>query len=214
MRLTVFDLDHTLIKANSSFRFGFFLYKAHFFSFWTLLSCLSDYARHKWFGMSIKDLHGNAFVKIFKGRSYSEICRLADQFLSESSSSLQNNLVAARLKKCQEARAHILLLSSSPDFLVERFASHFQVSDFRATVYNTDTAGKFSSISQVMEGENKAHCLKAMIDQLNIPQSAITVYSDSHLDLPILNMAGEPICVGPDCQLMRICLQKGWEILK
>jgi phosphoserine phosphatase len=64
-----------------------------------------------------------------------------------------------------------------------------------------------------MEGQNKADYLKGLIQQLNMDRTAITVYSDSYLDLPLLNMAGRAIGVGPDHRLKRICLQKGWEIL-
>ncbi len=82
MRLVIFDLDHTLLKVNSSFYFGFFLYRRKFFSFWTLLKCLNDYARYKWFRMSIYDLHTKTFKRLFKGRALNEISSYVDQFFN------------------------------------------------------------------------------------------------------------------------------------
>lgn len=213
MRLTIFDLDHTLLTANSSFRFGFFLFRKRFFSLWTLLTCCAIYARHKWLGMSIHQLHSKTFARLFKGCLLADISRYVNQFLIESLSAMLNDSVVQRLKQAQNQGDHVLILSSSPDFLVKAIAGRLQVPHWSATIYECDEKGKLSAIKQVMEGQDKADYLKKLMDQLQVAQSALTVYSDSYLDLPILKMAGKAIAVGPDSHLKRISLQNGWEIL-
>lgn len=213
MRLIIFDLDHTLLTANSSFRFGSFLYQKHFFSFWTLIGCLSDYARYKWMGMSIYDLHIKTFDRLFKRRSLADIRSYVVQFLNESLDAMLYFPVVQRLKQAQKQGDHVVILSSAPDFLVEEIARRLQVPHWKATIYQSDEKGQFMTISQVMEGKDKAKYLKEFSAQMQFPQSAITVYSDSYLDLPILKMAGQAIAVRPDSHLKRICLQNGWEIL-
>lgn len=213
MRLIVFDLDHTLLTANSSFRFGSFLYKRQFFSFWTLLGCLYHYSRYKWMGMSIYELHTKTFDSLFKGSSLIDIRHYVNQFLTDFLDAMLYFPVVQRLKQAQAQRDHVLILSSAPDFLVEGIATRLQVDHWKATIYQADENGKLIAISQVMEGEDKAKYLKNLAAQMQISSSEITVYSDSYLDLPILKMAGEAIAVRPDSHLKKICLQKGWKIL-
>jgi len=211
--LIVFDLDHTLLKANISFRFGQFLYQQNFFSLWTLLGCLSDYARHQWVGMSLSALHTRTFVRLFNGRALSDLCDHADQFLTESLPSLLSDPVLQRLRKGQKEGKDILILSSSPDFLVREVARHLHVPEGRGTLYQVNSEGKLIAVLHVMDGQAKADNLREVVDRRQLPSSAITVYSDSHLDLPLLRMAGEAIGVRPDGRLRRVCLENGWEIM-
>lgn len=213
MKLIVFDLDHTLLVANSSFRFGIFLYQQKIFSFWTLLGCLHDYARHKWLGMSVQTLHARTFSRLFKGACSKEIRRHVDQFLTAELTSMLYAPVIQRLQAAQARGDLVLILSSSPDFLVEAIAERLQVPQWEATRYQIDKEGKFAAITSVMEGENKAHYVQGLVAQLPISLSNVTVYSDSHLDVPLLQLAGQAVGVRPDHRLRRICEQNGWEIL-
>lgn len=212
MRLIVFDLDHTLLNANSSFRFGSFLYRHKFFSFKTLLGCLSDYIRHKWLGMTIHDLHAQTFARLFEGCLLADIDHYVDIFLTESLNDMLHEPVVQRLKVAQKQGDYILILSSSPDFLVKEIARRLQVMDWKATIYESDQQGVLIAV-HVMCGEDKAQYVKKLADQMSLSRSDITVYSDSHLDLPILKMAGQAVAVGPNFYLKRLCLQNGWEIL-
>jgi hypothetical protein len=40
-----------------------------------------------------------------------------------------------------------------------------------------------------------------------------TAYSDSHTDLPFLEVVGNPVVVNPDRDLRRIARERGWPIL-
>lgn len=213
MHLSVFDLDHTLININSSFHFGLYLYRQKFFSFSKLVACLSDYARHKWLGLSVQTLHARAFARLFKGHALSDIRHHVDQFLTEHLTSFLYEPVVQRLKAAQTQGNYTLILSSSPDFLVGAIAHRLGVSQWKATVYQADTKGKLMSIAHVLEGQDKADYLKNLAHQMRVPLSATTVYSDSYLDLPVLKIAGQAIGVDPDSHLKRVCLQNGWEIL-
>lgn len=213
MRLAVFDLDHTLLTANSSVRFGSFLYQQNFFSFWSLLGCLSAYARHKWFGMSIHDLHQKTFTHLFKGRLISDVQKYADQFLDSSLDGMLYEPVVQKLKQAQAQGDTVIILSSSPHFLVEAIAQRLHVERWQATFYQSNEQGMLTGVAQAFEGEYKALYLKKLSNDLNFLRSDMTVYSDSHLDLPILKMAGRAIGVKPDFYLKKMCKQNGWEIL-
>lgn len=211
--MVIFDLDHTLLTQNSSFRFGFYLFRRHFFSFWTLLHSLSDYARHKWFGMSLHELHAKSFDRIFKGKSLPLIGSYVNSFLDLHLCSMLYLPAISRLKEAQTKGDFLIILSSSPDFLVREIAKRLNVNEWEATTYQTDSRGCFISLSKVKDGEDKAISMKCLTSKMNLPLSAVTVYSDSHLDLPLLKIAGKSIGVAPTRQLKRICLENGWEII-
>lgn len=213
MRLIVFDLDHTLLTANSSFRFGSFLYQQNFFPFWALLKALTAYARHKWLRMSIHDLHWKTFLYLFKGRSIVDVQAYVNRFLDVALDDMLYSPAINRLKQAQARGDKVLILSSSPHFLVEPIAKRLNVQNWQATLYQSNEQGILIGIAQAFEGEYKADYLKQFSTELNFHRSDMTVYSDSHLDLPILKMAGQAIGVRPDSHLTEICLQNGWEIL-
>ena len=213
MNLTVFDLDHTLLKVNSSFRFGSFLYKNSYFSCWRAFACISDYFRYEWFGLSIYELHHRIFRRLFEGRNSLEICNFAAKFLTESFEEMLYSPALERLNEAMARGDYVVILSSSPDFLVEQIANRLHVVHWKGTKYCTNEQGFFYRIASVMEGEEKAKVLAELSENLKLSKENITVYSDSHLDLPMLNMAGRPVGADPNFQLKRICLRNGWEII-
>jgi HAD superfamily phosphoserine phosphatase-like hydrolase len=127
--------------------------------------------------------------------------------------SLINEPILHRLRTAQSAGHHVLILSSSPDFLVSEIASRLNVGSWKATSYQVNDHGKFDTISHVMGGYDKAEYVAEMSQQLSIPLNFVTVYSDSALDLPLLTIVGEAICVRPDDRLKGLCKQNGWEII-
>lgn len=213
MGLIVFDLDHTLLKGNSSYFFGWYLYRQKVFTFWTFLNSLGDYIRHKWCGLSLHALHNKVFASIFQGSCRDEIESYADCFLKESLPHLLSQPLLKILKEGQARGDTVLLLSSSPEFLVKKVAEILGIERWGGTTYFVDDKGKFTSISHIMEGGDKARYVSLLAKNLSIPLSAVSVYSDSHLDLPLFNLAGRAICVDPDRQLKKICKQNGWDMI-
>lgn len=211
--LSVFDLDHTLLKVNCSFRFGFYLYKQNFFSSFKLLSCLAYYIRHKFLGLSICRLHEKVFDNLFKCRKIEDIHRYVQLFLDKEFDSMLYDPTIKRLKKAQSLGHHTLILSSSPDFLVQPIAIRLGVSDWKSSLYESDEAGRLIRISKILEGQGKANYIEEWIGKFQAYSISITAYSDSYLDLPILKIAQKAIGVLPDRRLRKICLKNGWEIL-
>jgi HAD superfamily phosphoserine phosphatase-like hydrolase len=211
--LSVFDLDHTLLTANSSYCFGIYLYRKKFFSFVTLFQCLSYYTRHKLFGMSIENLYQKTFLSLFKDRNMQEIENFAISFLDQEFQYMLYLPVIQRLIEAQQNGHYTVILSSSPDFLVRPIAARLGVHAWKASLYTKDQMGKINGISEVIEGHRKANYVHLLMEDLKIANSCTAVYSDSYLDLPVLKIAGKAIGVVPDRHLRKICLKNGWEII-
>ncbi len=211
-RLSVFDLDHTLLKVNTSYCFGWYLYQKGFFSFRTLVRCLSTYGVHKFGFISIPQLHRQTFRAIFYERFLSQVSGFVQPFLDQQLDSMVNIAVQTRLQEAQKEGEYTAILSSSPDFLVRPIAERLGINLWRATKYLTTPSGRFQEVN-VFAGEDKANAIKEMSKDLKIDLSHITVFSDSFLDLPMLLIAGKAVAVSPDSRLKKWSVNYGWEII-
>lgn len=212
--LTVFDLDHTLFRVNSSYEFGKYLYDRKILKTTDMVACIWQYFRHKTLGMSFHKLHSYIFWRIFYGRVVSVMSSYAQQFLDEKWDDLIDSRIVAMLEEAKQQDHRIVLLSSSPHFLVEAIGNRFDADNIQGTQYHHDGFGKFVSIGSVMDGEAKKEFILSLSKQHNIKSELITAYSDSYLDLSLLETVGKAVCVNPDRYLRRVCLRRGWKLLE
>ena len=211
-QVAVFDLDHTLVTANISFRYGLFLYRQGHLPFGKVLGLAAYYLRHKFFGMSISALHHRSFDCFFRGRSIQQLKIWTEQFLDAELEAALHTPAVDELRAAQAVGAHVALLSSSPDVLVEAVGHRLGVTNCLATRYRVDNGGVLCVVSELVSGQEKRNYLLQLYSTGYDP-AATYAYTDSILDLPLLEAAGRPIAVRPDRQLRRQCLLRGWNIL-
>jgi HAD superfamily hydrolase (TIGR01490 family) len=212
-RIAVFDLDKTLVKDNASYKFGSFLFAQRIFSVFSMLYCVSYYALHQVHILTIHQLHRALFNRLFRGHSLAFFCEMASSFIEQHIHTMAYQPAYQKLKEAKEQGHYTLLLSSSPDFLVEKMAAYFEVDEWAATPYLTDQEKRLTHLGPVFDGAAKADYLRDLMDKLSLPKGAVTAFSDSFLDLPLLESVGQPIAVNPDSRLKAICLKRNWEII-
>ncbi len=211
--VSLFDLDQTLLKENSSYLFGAYLYKNKVFPLSSMLYYVSCYTLHKIGKLSLQDLHGRIFKSLFYGKTASDFFKFASIFVNEKFDTLLYGPAIQRLYEAKRNGHFTAVLSSSPDFLVKIFAEKLNVDHWLATEYGIDHAGHFCKLSEVVQGDVKLNYVVDLSRRLNIPLSEFASYSDSYLDLPFLEGVGNPVGVNPDNKLRAICEQKAWEII-
>lgn len=212
-RLSVFDLDHTLFRGNSSYHFGRHLYHRGHLSTVQVAWALSCYLCHKAFGMSLFTLHRTIFP-LFRGRPQAELASEVSSFLDINLDALLFPPALTRLRQAQAAAERTLILSNSPSFLVEEIGWRLGVDESLGTVYGIDQSDRLCSVEQSFEGEQKAEYVRQAAGRWGTPMSNITAYSDSHLDLPLLEMVGHPIAVAPDVKLRKLALARQWTVME
>ena len=211
--ISIFDLDQTLFAVNSSFRFGLYLCEKKIFTRLSLLYIVGCNIRHKLGFLSIPKLHEESFKRLLLGRSLVTLKQLAKQFVAEYFEKL---IYLPAYEKFQQAKkeGHLtIILSSSPDFLVSQIAERFGVDKWQATTYAFDENQRFSTISKLMQGEDKALYIQNLLTQLGLNKKSVTAYSDSYLDLPFLLAAGTAVGVSPDRKLRAYCKQNRWSVI-
>ena len=212
LSISAFDLDHTLFSDNSSYRFGKYLCGKKLLSLRSLAFIIGCNIRHTAGFLPITQLHEKAFRRLFQGRSSLLVRQWAIDFLDEN---FENLLYSPAINKLKLAQAgHLtVILSSTPDFLVEPIAKRLNVSCWDATQYAVDKDQTFCHITKLVLGSDKASILDEMARRHNVPKHEIYAYSDSHLDVPFLMAAGTAYGVNPNRKLRSICRKNNWSII-
>lgn len=208
-----FDLDHTLLRINSSYYFGKYLYRQNYFSVFQLLQLGWPYFLHKTGALPIAELHRNIFKKLFYGQPLSFFREKIDLFVQKNFENLLYLPAIQQLRMAQDNGHFIAILSNSPDFIVEACANQLGIKNYLATSYAVDSSGCFTSINQIVEGCHKAQWAEKAARERGIKRENISVYTDSILDLPFLQIAGTKVAVNPDYRLNRLCLKNKWKVI-
>lgn len=213
LRARLFDLDRTLVQGNSSVAFCLYLVSKRVVPLFTLFYAMCYYVRHRFFGMGLKELHTAVFQRVLKGRSMALLEKYVDPFVCRYLSKCANAPVVAQLRLAQHLGEFTMILSNAPHFLVGRFAHFLGVDDWRATQYAVDMQQRLSEIKSVLQGRDKAHCVRELIRKFRMSKQNIVAYSDSYLDLPFLLAAGTPVVVNPDRKLHSLSRLRDWTVL-
>lgn len=211
--LSVFDLDQTLITSNCSFDFYWYLVSQNALPFSTLIFSIFYYLRHTFLRMPPSELHKKVFDRFLDGRAFERFEMHVTPFIEGYLDSVLYHPVFSELKLAQHLGYYTLLLSNSPDFLVKQIAQMLKVNHYEATRYALDKDQKFCHIATIMQGEEKAASVLKIAEGLGIERTAITAYSDSIWDLPLLEAVGTAVVINPDQRLKKISRQHKWKML-
>ncbi len=212
-RLSVFDLDHTLVKGNSSLNFCLYLVSKNVLPWFSLSYALIYYIRHCCFGLSLERLHTSIFRVLLRGKSLTLLEEHVDDFAACYLEKAVNASTFLRLRLAQHLGDYTVILSNSPGFLVGAFARSLGVDEWRATQYGVDEKKNLSQIDQILQGQDKADYVNKALSRLEIAKKDVTAYSDSYLDLPFLLSAGNPVVVSPDRKLRKYSCLNQWTVI-
>ncbi len=67
---------------------------------------------------------------------------------------------------------------------------------------------------RALHAANKAERVRELASERGFDLAACTAYSDSHTDVPFLEVVGNPVAVNPDRALRRIAARRGWLALE
>jgi len=211
--ISAFDLDRTLIQKNSAFCFGSYLIRKCTLPYTSFFSTFFYHMKYRFFDLSLSDLHYHLFDKILRGRLLDTLSVHMQPFLEESISQIFYGPAMACLERAKKEKHYTVLLSSSPNFIVEPIAALLGVDEWKSSIYGVDEEGRLEKIDSLMQGEEKAEHLMHLSRHLSVKKEKIFAYSDSYHDLPFLLSAGTPIAVNPDRKLRLFSFQNHWHII-
>ncbi len=214
MSLAIFDLDNTLIGGDSDFLWGEFIgeegivdanayrKKNEYFYQQYDLGTLDIYA---WLEFCLEPL---------TRYSMTELQELHHRFMIQKIEPILLDKAQNCINRHKERGDTVLVITASTSFVTAPIVKKYGINHLLATEPEIK-AGRYTG------GVSGIPCFQAgKIDKLmpwlqknEETLTGSTFYSDSHNDLPLLELVDNPVAVNADKILTQIAEKKGWEVL-
>jgi HAD superfamily hydrolase (TIGR01490 family) len=215
-RLTLFDLDHTLLHGDSDVLWCEFLMDEGLLERQEFAARNADMeARYRAGTVGVEEF-AHFYVGTLAGRSPAEWEPMRRRFLRE--------VVAPRIPRDAtrlvndhlEAGELVVMTTATNRFITEMTARHFGIPYLLATVPEL-AGGQFTgrTVGTLNMREGKVTRLQAWLAERgeSLPDYRSSAYSDSINDLPLLEAVQEPVAVDPDPRLAAIARERGWKVV-
>ncbi len=215
MKLTLFDLDHTLLSGDSDVLWCEFLIQQGWLGE-SFAVRNADIAARYHAGTVGHEECADFYVGTLAGRSPAQWEPMRHAFLSTCIVPRIPPAARELVRRHREAGDLVVLTTATNRFISEFTARYLEVEHLIATdpqLQDGLFTGRTSGVLNMREGKvaRLQDWLRARGQQLADCDS--TAYSDSINDLPLLQAVRRAVAVDPDSRLRAQALERGWEIL-
>lgn len=143
----------------------------------------------------------DVYLKELKGVNKANIDFIAKQVISLNGDKVYK-YSRSRIEWHKKQNHKIFFISGSPDFLVEKMAEKYGVTEFRGTVYVVDEENNFTGeIIKMWDSDNKQKTIDEFVKKYDVDLANSYAYGDTQGDLSMLKMVGNPIAINPNRNL-------------
>ena len=214
MSLAIFDLDNTLIGGDSDFLWGEFLgeegvveanayrKKNEYFYQQYDLGTLDIYA---WLEFCLEPL---------TRYSMTELQELHHRFMIQKIEPILLDKAQNCINRHKERGDTVLVITASTSFVTAPIVKKYGINHLLATEPEIK-AGRYTGGVSGMPcfQSGKIDKLMPWLQKNEETLTGSTFYSDSHNDLPLLELVDNPVAVNADKILTQIAEKKGWKVL-
>lgn len=209
-----FDLDKTIIATSSAYAYGKEFLNSGLITPAEALQMSMSKASFMFSGHSSEqmDASKDQLSQMVAGWDVKEIKKIASETMHEVV--IPTIYAEARdlINRHRGQGRDVVIISASASTLVEPIAAELGVKTVIASQLE-EKDGKFTgNITFYCKGPAKAQAIAALSAEKSYDLSRSFAYSDSVIDLPMLEAVGTPVAVNPDRALRKIALERGWEI--
>lgn len=214
MTLAIFDLDNTLLDGDSDYLWGQFLAQKGRVD--------ADFYEKE--NQRFYDEYVAGTLDIFEFLEFSlaplrdidatELTQLHQQFMTECIQPAITKKSRTLIQKHIKQNDTLLIITATNLFITAPIAEELNIHNILATepeILDDKYTGKVFGTPCFREG--KVERLKVWLNKTGNNLAESCFYSDSHNDLPLLEMVTKPIAVDPDDTLRSHAEMKGWEIM-
>lgn len=214
MALAIFDLDNTLLTGDSDYLWGQFLAdQGHV-----------DAEHYKKENQRFYEEYEAGTLDIFEFLEFSlaplskiemaTLSQMHQQFMQQAIQPIISNKSRKLIQQHKDKGDTLLIITATNLFITAPIAEELGIPYILATepeIKNNRYTGKVAGTPCFREG--KVTRLNQWLTENNESLDGSCFYSDSHNDLPLLDMVSRPVAVDPDDTLKSHAEMKGWEIL-
>ena len=216
-RLTLFDLDHTLLDGDSDVLWCDFLIERGLLDRDEFGARNAAMERDYKAGTVSVQAFCDFYVSTLAGRTVSGWAPLREAFLAQVVAPRLWPAGQALVRQHQAAGDLVVLTTATNRIITECTAAHLGIQHLLATECETDAAGVLTgrTAGEPNMRDGKRVRLQAWLAGrgLDLSGMASTLYSDSINDLPLLSAVARPVAVDPDERLAAVAAARGWPVL-
>ena len=216
LKLTLFDLDHTLLEGDSDVLWCDFLIDQGRLDRAKFERRNAEMARQYRAGLVSPHAFCNFYVATLAGHSAADWGPLRHQFLDTVVAPRISPAAHALVRRHRIAGDLIVLTTATNRFLTTLTAAHLGLPHLIATECETDADGRFTgrTTGTLNMREGKVVRLQDWLAarQIELSDCESRLYSDSINDLPLLQAVDQPVAVNPDDRLLAQAQAQGWPV--
>jgi HAD superfamily hydrolase (TIGR01490 family) len=217
LRLTLFDLDHTLLDGDSDQLWCEFLMQRGVLPREPFESRNRAMALEYAAGEVSAQAFCDFYIGTLAGRSAGEWGALRRDFVDECIVPRIPAAAVDLVTRHRDGGDLVMLTTATCRFLSELTAVHLGIAQLIATECETGDDGRFTGRSRGVLNmrEGKLQRLQDWLaaQQLMLADCESTLYSDSINDLPLLSAVKRPVAVNPDARLAAVAAERGWPVI-
>ncbi len=216
-RLTLFDLDNTLLDGDSDVLWCDFLIEQGVLERASFTARNTDMDLRYRAGTVGLEEFSNFYVGTLAGRTPAQWEPLRQQFLASVIVPRIGQAAMALVRRHQDAADLGVMTTATNRFLTELTAAHFGIEHLLATepeLLGGQFAGRTHGTLNMREGKlTRLHEWLGM-QGLSLESLESTAYSDSINDLPLLQAVNKAVAVNPDAKLLAQAQARGWQVMQ
>jgi HAD superfamily hydrolase (TIGR01490 family) len=214
MALAIFDLDHTLINGDSDYAWGQFVAdKGLVDSASYRLTNDQFFAAYK-AGELDMVAYQEFVLEPISHLSLDEIAALHREFMATKINPMRLPRADRLLSKHRKQGDTVLIITATNRFITEPIARAMGVEELIATegvIKNNRFTGKIKGTPCYREGKVKR--MQSWLREHGESLAGSYFYSDSHNDLPLLQLVSNPVAVDPDDILRSFAERMQWPVI-
>ena len=215
MSLAIFDLDNTLIGGDSDYLWGEFLCDEGIISDRQSFEKKNDYF-YQQYELGSLDIYAWAefSFEILSHYSINELEAFHHKFMAQKIEPIFLEKAQDCINSHKKNGDTVLVITASNTFVTAPIVKRYGINHLIATepeIVSGRYTGKVSGIPCFKSG--KIENLMPWLERNGESLKDSTFYSDSHNDLPLLELVDDPVAVNADKILAKIAQTNGWDIL-
>ena len=215
MPLAIYDLDNTLIGGDSDYLWGEFLCDEGIISDRESFQKMNDYFYHQYETGELNIFAWAEFsFKILTNHSLDELNKLRQDFVDTKIKPIFLEKAQNCINNHKEKGDTVLVITASNTFITKPIIEMYGIDHLLATepeFISGRFTGKVAGIPCFQAG--KIDNLMPWLEKNKESLIGSYFYSDSHNDLPLLELVDNPIAVNSDKILSSEAHKNGWPVL-
>jgi HAD superfamily hydrolase (TIGR01490 family) len=210
-----FDLDKTILAKSSSFAFARPFYREGLIGRSDVVR--SAYAQFVYLASGADhdqmETMREYMSKLVTGWDAEKVQTIVQETLDDIVDPMVYEEAVELIAEHKAAGREVIIISSSGTDIVEPIGARLGV-DLAIGTQVAIVDGEYTGeILFYAYGEGKADAMRSLAEERGYDLAECYSYSDSHTDLPMLDIVGHPVAVNPDSELRKVATERGWPIL-